>query len=61
MSSYPRILLFPAGMAQREAFLAARELKLYIVAVDRDPEAPCRQLADEFFTLDPGDAESLVG
>lgn len=60
MSDAPRILLFPAGTAQKEAFLAARELGFYIVAVDRESKAACRQLADEFFTLDPGDAKSLV-
>ncbi len=60
MNAAPRILLFPAGTAQREAFLAARELEFHIVAVDREPEAACRPLADEFFALDPGDADALV-
>lgn len=60
MIAAPRILLFPAGTAQREAFLAARELGYDIVAVDRDPHADCAALANEFFTLDPGDADGLV-
>jgi biotin carboxylase len=59
MGETSRILLFPAGPAQKEAFLAARELGLYIVTVDRDPAAACRPLADEFYELDPGDAEGL--
>ncbi len=60
MNAVPRVLLFPAGTAQREAFLAARELGFYIVAVDRDSQAACRDLADEFFVLDPGDADAFV-
>ena len=55
-----RILLFPASQAQREAFVAARELGLEIVAVDRNPEAACRPLADVFASIDPGDADALV-
>jgi biotin carboxylase len=55
-----RILLFPAGPAQKEAFLAAKELGMYIVAVDRNPDSACRPLADEFYELDPGDAETLA-
>lgn len=60
MTAGKRILMFPAGPAQREAFLAARELGLQIVAVDRDPHASCRTLADEFFVLDPGDPDALT-
>ena len=60
MTAGKRILMFPAGPAQREAFLAARDLGLRIVAVDRDPHASCRTLADEFFVLDPGDPDALT-
>jgi len=56
----PRVLLFPAGPAQREAFLAARELGFFIVSVDQNPDAACRDLSDDFFALDPGDAEALT-
>ncbi|PTN34151.1 ATP-grasp domain-containing protein [Desulfonatronum sp. SC1] len=60
MSDKKRILLFPAGPAQKEAFLAAKELDMHIVAVDRNPDSACRPLADEFFELDPGEAETLT-
>ncbi|OOZ36445.1 ATP-grasp domain-containing protein [Solemya velesiana gill symbiont] len=55
-----RILLFPAGIAQREAFLAARKLGFEIITVDRNPEAACFPLADEYAVLDPGNADALV-
>lgn len=60
MKVRPRLLLFPAGLPQREAFEAARELDVAVVAVDRDPQAPCRYLAEDFHVLDPGDADGLV-
>ena len=55
-----RILLFPAGILQREAFIQAKELGLHIVTVDRSPDAPCFKLADEHFCLDPGNEDELL-
>ncbi len=55
-----RILLLPAGIPQREAFIQAKELGLYIVTVDRSGAAPCFRLADEHFSLDPGNEIELL-
>lgn len=55
-----RILLFPAGIAQREAFIEARKMGLYIVSVDRCAEACCADLSDEFYVLDPSDIDQLI-
>ena len=55
-----RILLLPAGIPQREAFIQAKKLGLYIVTVDRSGAAPCFRLADEHFSLDPGNETELL-
>ncbi len=50
-----RILLYPAGIPQREAFIEARSMNYYIVTVDCNPSAACFELADESFVINPDD------
>lgn len=54
------ILLYPAGIPQKEAFLEAKSQNLYIVTVDGNPDAPLKDLADEFFPVNPADSDALL-
>ena len=55
-----RILLFPASIAQREAFFEAKKMGLHIVTVDGNPDAPCFSLANESYALNPGDLDKFL-
>lgn len=54
------ILLYPAGIPQKEAFIEAKRQGLRIVSVDRNPDAPLKQLADDFYHLDPSDETAFL-
>ncbi len=55
-----RILIYPAGPAQEEAFLEAQSLGLKIITMDRDPSAYCFKYADEYFVKDPSDLSGVA-
>lgn len=54
------ILILGAGTMQAPALRAARELGLWVCAVDGNPHAPCAALADEFTPIDLADSAALV-
>ncbi len=60
MKNNKTLLLYPAGIAQREAFMEAKKQGLHIVTVDADEGAPMRELAHEFFHLNPADSAALL-
>ncbi len=54
-------MLYPAGIAQREAFVEARRQGLYIVSIDGSSEAPLKGMADAFYQVDPADVPAVEG
>jgi biotin carboxylase len=56
----PAILVVSAGIMQIPALERARALGYYVIASDRNPEAPGFQLADEHLVLDVKDVEGHV-
>ncbi len=54
-----RILMLGAGFMQGVAIRAARERGWEVIAVDGNPEAVCRNLADAFEPIDLKDIQSL--
>ena len=60
MTNPKRILLYPAGLPQKEAFLEARRQGLHIVSVDGDADAELKALADEFYHVNPGDDDAFT-
>ena len=54
------VLFVGAGRHQRRAILRARELGLRVVAVDRNPEAPGLEHADEAEVVDFVDVEGVI-
>ena len=55
-----RLLLFPAGLAQKEAFLEAKKKNLHIISMDGNANAPCKNLADQFFHVDPANIPAAL-
>ncbi|MDR2891650.1 MAG: ATP-grasp domain-containing protein [Deltaproteobacteria bacterium] len=55
-----RLLLFPAGPAQREAFIEAKNKGLFIITMDGDENAPCKDMADQFFPVNPANTEAAL-
>jgi biotin carboxylase/2-polyprenyl-3-methyl-5-hydroxy-6-metoxy-1,4-benzoquinol methylase len=54
------LLLYPAGIAQEEAFIEAKRQGLKIVTVDENPDAPLKPLADEFHHVNPADEGTFL-
>ena len=54
------VLFVGAGRHQRRAILRAKQLGLRVVAVDRNPEAPGLEHADEGHVVDFVDVESVI-
>ena len=54
------VLFVGAGRHQRRAILRAKQLGLHVVAVDRNPEAPGLEHADEGHVVDFVDVESVI-
>lgn len=54
------VLFVGAGRHQRRAILRAKELGVRVVAVDRNPEAPGLERADESHVVDFVDVESVI-
>ncbi len=54
-----RILMLGAGFMQGVAMRCARERGWEIVAIDGNPDAPCRSLADRFEPIDLKDQEAI--
>ncbi len=55
-----RILILGAGFMQGVAIRTAKEKGWRVVAVDGNPSAPCRDMADRFEPIDLKDTRSLV-
>lgn len=55
-----KLLMLGAGLMQGVAIRCAKERGWEVVAVDGNPEAPCRNLADRFEPVDLKDREGLV-
>jgi biotin carboxylase len=55
-----RILCLGAGALQRHHFESIRALGHRVIAMDRNPEAPARHVADHFVSADPGDTETVM-
>lgn len=55
-----RVLILGAGFLQSVALRSAKELGLYVIAVDGNPNAVSKDLADEFYPIDLKDTESLI-
>ncbi len=55
-----RILILGAGFMQGVAIRAAKARGWYVVAVDGNPSAPCRDIADRFEPIDLKDVRALV-
>jgi biotin carboxylase len=54
-----RIIILGAGVMQGPAIRIAREMGLFTVALDADPQAPCVSLADRFERIDLKDREGI--
>jgi biotin carboxylase len=54
-----RIIILGAGVMQGPAIRIARELGLFAVAVDGNPDAPCASMADQFAHIDLKDKEGI--
>jgi phosphoribosylglycinamide formyltransferase 2 len=54
-----KIMLLGSGELGKEFVIAAKRLGLYVVAVDRYPNAPAMQVADEFAVIDMLNADQL--
>ncbi|GHV89970.1 hypothetical protein AGMMS50268_04730 [Spirochaetia bacterium] len=54
-----RIMILGAGVMQGPALKIAKDLGLFTVAVDADPNAPCVSLADRFEKVDLKDKEGI--
>ncbi|MGZ3693955.1 MAG: ATP-grasp domain-containing protein, partial [Bdellovibrionota bacterium] len=54
-----KLMLLGAGELGKEFVIAAKRIGLYVVAVDRYPNAPAMQVADEFAVIDMLDASAL--
>jgi len=54
------ILLYPAGIAQKEVFLIAKKRKFSISTVDVNPNAECKDFADNFYNINPADYEDFI-
>jgi len=52
-----KILIVAGSILQVPAVVAARELGLYVIVTDRDPDCTCAELADEFYAIDIFDVE----
>ncbi|MFK7696931.1 ATP-grasp domain-containing protein [Paenibacillus sp. HJGM_3] len=55
-----KLLIIGAGPLQVPLILKAKELGLYTVAVDYNPEAPGAKLADDFYAISTSDQERIV-
>lgn len=56
-----KIMLLGSGELGKEFVISAQRLGLHVVAVDRYPEAPAMQVADEFEVIDMLSADALEG
>ena len=54
------ILILGAGLMQKPAFLAAKELGFKTAAVDGNPDALCASLADFFKPVDLKDKDGIL-
>jgi biotin carboxylase len=54
-----RIIILGAGVMQGPAIRIAREMGLFAIALDADPQAPCVSLADRFERIDLKDREGI--
>ncbi|MDR3192989.1 MAG: ATP-grasp domain-containing protein [Treponema sp.] len=54
-----RIIILGAGVMQGPAIRIAREMGLFSVVLDADPQAPCVSLADRFERIDLKDKEGI--
>jgi biotin carboxylase len=54
-----RIIILGAGVMQGPAIRIAREMELFTIVLDADPEAPCVSLADRFEQIDLKDKEGI--
>jgi biotin carboxylase len=55
-----RLMILGAGVMQGPAIRIAKEMGLYTVVVDADPQAPCVPLADRFERIDLKDKEGIA-
>jgi biotin carboxylase len=54
-----RLIILGAGVMQGPAIRIAKEMGLFTVVVDADPQAPCVSLADRFERIDLKDNEGV--
>jgi biotin carboxylase len=54
-----RIIILGAGVMQGPAIRIARELGLFAVVADGNPDAPCASMADQFAHIDLKDKEGI--
>ncbi|WP_108444430.1 ATP-grasp domain-containing protein [Halomonas denitrificans] len=54
------LMILGGGRMQRPAYSEARKLGIKVIGVDPNPDAPCRGLADYFYSHDLQDIPSLV-
>ncbi|MCC5816755.1 MAG: formate-dependent phosphoribosylglycinamide formyltransferase [Leptospira sp.] len=54
-----KLLLLGAGELGKEVILEAQRLGIYTIAIDRYPNAPAMQVADEYRVIDMLDSEKL--
>ena len=54
------VLILGAGLMQKPAFIAAKELGFKTAAVDGNPDAPCAPLADFFKPVDLKDKDGIL-
>lgn len=60
MQETKKIMLLGAGELGKEFTIAAQRLGLHVIAVDRYPNAPAMQVADQFEVIDMLDGEQLA-
>ncbi|MBX9768393.1 MAG: formate-dependent phosphoribosylglycinamide formyltransferase [Bdellovibrionales bacterium] len=63
MKSGPKLVLLGSGELGKEFTISAQRLGLRVIAVDRYPNAPAMQVADQFEViemLNPGELEAVV-
>lgn len=59
MNSKTRIMLLGAGELGKEFTISAQRLGLHMIAVDRYPDAPAMQVADDFEVIDMLDGDAI--
>ena len=55
-----RLLVLGAGFYHRRIYESLRKGGYYLIGIDRDPKAPARELAHEFYPIDIADEEAVI-